>query len=359
MPVESSWGDDTNGADAQKPAEPAASYSFQGYGKNLNKPQFEQHVKNVMASTQAAGPVEQQRGKNFYPMAHELSKSVGRGVDPSGALEHGTPGHVSRDYFLGNTSALKEEIHDPTNTLQETRVKQGAGAVAALSPAMPWEQRGKDDKVTSYPNVQAAHELRGVSEGEMVEIQRGNRAPVAGNPARANLNRQSGANISKAHDILHGYRDPDMAFSTRSKAARTKNPGPLPGGEPTVKTGAFYGNIVDPTHSQRATIDGRSHDIAVGEELAWKTNRGLGAQGRYDYLEAVHQEAAKRMGMRPHEVQATSWLADKKAMSVGQTDKENAIGKGARRHSQKPVGQAGMPATKPSLVTRNAQSFKG
>jgi hypothetical protein len=357
MPIESDWGSESQGAEAQKPAQPGASYAFQGYGKNLNKPQFEQHVKNVMASTQAAGPVEQQRGKNFYPMAHELAKSVGRGVDPSGALEHGTPGHVSRDYFTGNTSALKEEIHDPTNTLQESRLKRGAGAISALSPAMPYEQRGKDDKVTSYNNAQAAHELHGVGEGEMTEIQRGNRAPLTGNPARANLNRQSGANISKAHDILNGYRDPDTAFSTRTKAARLKTP-TVPGGEPTVKTGAFYGNIVNPTGSQRATVDGRSHDIAVGEELAWKTNRGLGAQGRYDYLEQVHQEAAKRMGMRPHEVQAISWLADKKAMTTGQTDKQNAIGMGAKRHSQKPVGQEGMPNTKPSLVTRNAQSVK-
>lgn len=358
MPVESSWGDDTNGAEAQKPAEPGASYAFQGYGKNLSNAQFEHHVQNVMASTKAAGPTETQRGMHFYPMAHELSLSVGRHVDPSGALEHGTPGHVSRDYFTGNTAALKEEINDPSNKLQETRLKRGASSVAALSPAMPWEQRdAKTDKVTSYPNAQAAHELHGVGEGEMVEIQRGNRAPLSGNPTRVNLNRQSGANISKAYDLQHGYREPDTAFSTRSKAARLKNPDI--GSEPTVKTGAFYQNIVDPTGSNRATIDGRSHDITVGEELAWKTNRGLGAQGRYDYLEAVHQEAAKRMGMKPHQVQAISWLADKKAMGAATTDKQKSIGQGRHRHSQKPVGQEGMPRTRPGLVTRNAQSFKG
>jgi hypothetical protein len=93
-----------------------------------------------------------------------------------------------------------------------------------------------------------------------------------------------------------------------------------------AKTGHFYRNITGDSDS--ATIDGRSHDIALGEHHTWDTERGLSAKGRYQYFVDTHAEARDKLGMRSASaVQATSWIQDKNAMLDKSTPALRSLGR--------------------------------
>jgi hypothetical protein len=117
--------------------------------------------------------------------------------------------------------------------------------------------------------------------------------------------------VNEAHNIFQGHRTPEesMVEGTSPKGKKT---------DTRKKIGSFYQNIRDPKGSQAATVDSRSHDIAVGEKgLGWTTRRGLSSVGRYRNLENAHVEATHILRdmtdnprLMPHQVQATSWLND-------------------------------------------------
>ncbi len=73
------------------------------------------------------------------------------------------------------------------------------------------------------------------------------------------------------------------------------------------KTSNFFRNIVDQADAHSVTIDRHAHDIAVGVRYGDR-DRGLGAAGRYNLLADCYREAARRLGVLPSVVQATTWV---------------------------------------------------
>lgn len=280
MAIEHEWASGTYGERAQTGAyEPAAKAAAKAANtfkpikpKDVTPAEREQHVQNVVRSVQAATPSERRGGAQWYQRAHRDAVTLAAGANPR------TPGRSRRE-ALKSFRALPESEQKP-------RVEQAAGAVARLSPSgggMNWER-----------NVPAVHELGKMSGSQVDQVSRGNRSSLAGK----NLRFASNRDIVSAHAVLHGDARPEDVLPMN------------------LKTGHFYKNIAEPGKGHGATIDARSHDIALGQRQTWDTNRGLQSAGRYKHFEDVHSEAAKRLGMSPEGTQATSWVADKRAASA-------------------------------------------
>jgi hypothetical protein len=74
-----------------------------------------------------------------------------------------------------------------------------------------------------------------------------------------------------------------------------------------LKTRSFYRNILEPDVSGPVTIDRHAHDIARGQ--VWGSrSRGLTTVGRYEALAGAYRIAADVIGIRPHEMQAITWV---------------------------------------------------
>lgn len=74
-----------------------------------------------------------------------------------------------------------------------------------------------------------------------------------------------------------------------------------------LKTLNFYRNIHQPERSGPVTIDRHAHDIARGEPWGGK-NRALTTATRYAVLADAYRLAAIRRDIRPHEMQAVTWV---------------------------------------------------
>lgn len=75
-----------------------------------------------------------------------------------------------------------------------------------------------------------------------------------------------------------------------------------------LKTLNFYFNIKEPEHTGAVTIDRHAHDVARGE--AWGSkNRALTTATRYEILKRAYQDASALRNVRPHEMQAVTWVA--------------------------------------------------
>lgn len=74
-----------------------------------------------------------------------------------------------------------------------------------------------------------------------------------------------------------------------------------------LKTLNFYMNIHQPERSGPVTIDRHAHDVARGE--VWgATKRALTTGTRYAILADAYRAAAALRGVRPHEMQAVTWV---------------------------------------------------
>lgn len=137
-------------------------------------------------------------------------------------------------------------------------VERGAGIISALSPQVSWKR-----------NQVMAREL-------------------------ANTGRTTGSTrafIEKALRIREG-ENPEDVLHTREGH----------------KTYNFFHNIADPEDPNYVTIDRHAHDLAVGRKFSDQEHRGLYAKGRYQHFSDAYQRAADRIGILPHQVQATTWL---------------------------------------------------
>lgn len=302
------------------------------------------HVNNILATYDAATPEQKHAGARFYPQAHRAASAIAQGIAP-GVLPNG---HAT-------TPASRLGVYRPPGTSKDD-VNRAAAKIAILSPSMPAGMRWDE-------NAQAAHEIGGVSDDTIAGLREahgalqtkqhasgllkslqgtGSRAEVKAaksvlGAAQADYADKSAiaraplegtqlvhagiSSILRAHDVHTGASTPEQALPMKNK------------------TGAFYQNIADPAHSERAVIDGRSHDIAHGATLGWTTNRALSAAGRYSHFEQAHQQAATARGVSPMTMQATTWIADKEhAMSKG-TPASQAISRSPNRNGNTPLGQ--------------------
>lgn len=74
-----------------------------------------------------------------------------------------------------------------------------------------------------------------------------------------------------------------------------------------LKTQAFYLNILHPDLSGAVTVDRHAHDIARDQRWG-NRGRGLSTVKRYNVLADAYRDAATLAGIRPHEMQAVTWV---------------------------------------------------
>lgn len=280
--------------------------------KSLGPKDFERHVSNVMNSYLAATPDQRKTGHRWYETAHRAAVHVARGIDPD------SPG----------AKAQHRARYTPPADAGE--VDRASAAIARLSPSSPAGMSWQDTQ-GRLMNARAAHEVSDMSGEEVAKFSASRERPE-GTYA---VHHAGGYAVEHAHALLRKETTPEADMLTR--------PGKKGPVDTRKKIGSFYQNITDPKHSESVTVDGRSHDIAIGQRLPWTSDRGLDTKARYGYFEAVHQEATRRLqrltdnpGLRGHQVQATSWIADQAGQEYGRGSA--ATGKGRAQHS-KPVGQ--------------------
>lgn len=258
-----------------------------------------QLTNRIVQTLRAASPTQWERGSHWYDQGHREATQVGLGLNP-------TP-----ETHLPQGEPVK--FAPPPGLVDRINAK-GAAEIATLSPSMP-------AGMTWDYNPAAAHELRNLSPTDAAVIAKGGqpaRQLLKSRPDLGNLRHAGSGAITKALSIEHGA-DPEASFG------RNVN---------HVKTYSFYRNLHAPGRTDAVTIDGRAHDIAVGQEMGFDAPRGLGAKGRYDLFQAAYRKAAEVMhAPSPDAAQAVAWLADKESGRSG-------AGSG-RRSDRIPFGQIG------------------
>jgi hypothetical protein len=185
-----------------------------------------------------------QRGGSAPPNKASLVKHILAHYEASNAQEKQYGKHW---YEAAHTFALGL-AHKYSLTL-----KQSAGIIAALSPQTSWAR-----------NMTMAEEM-----------------------AQTGKTRGLGVSIQKAQDIRNG-KDPDDVVTAN-------------------KTNSFYHNILDPKNDDHVTIDRHAVALAIGPSSRYDIG-SLDNVGHYQAFVDAYKEAAQQMGMRPHEMQSTTWL---------------------------------------------------
>jgi hypothetical protein len=149
------------------------------------------------------------------------------------------------------------EAHALAVELDADNPLRAAGIIAALSPRVQW----------SY-NVKLAR--RAFAErGEMVG------GGLSGNLAKANA-------IYHGADVLATLKAP--------------------------KTMAFAATIADPAEPTLVVVDRHAVSVALGRCSTDADTNALSLQGRYELFADAYRRAAKRAGISPAEMQATTWV---------------------------------------------------
>lgn len=112
-------------------------------------------------------------------------------------------------------------------------------------------------------------------------------------------------NVKKAEAMLSGMLSVEQALFFRKRYGN--------------KVRSFYDNIVNPTHSNKVTVDthavrGAFDSTSVTEkQLRWVFETVTG----YQILTQAYQQVAQEVGRIPNQVQATVWLAVKESLAKG------------------------------------------
>lgn len=141
--------------------------------------------------------------------------------------------------------------------------REAAGVIAALSPQMSWTD-----------NLREADRL--LRTGGAKHLSR---------------------NVAKARAIVHGA-DPITVL----------------GGN---KVRSFFDNIADPDRSNAVTVDRHAFDIAlgtIGDPIA--RSRTLERVGVYAFISEAYRVVAADLGLKPHQVQAATWVAHRRAKAA-------------------------------------------
>ena len=342
------WGEGTSGSehndprlnhDQFRPVQP----------KTVTPEERSAQVGRVVDSVRSATPSERIAGTRFYSRAHRDAVRVGLGMNPGMQPYDSASRRPGRTPLRKATPEQQAAFKDPVR--RQDAAQRGAGAIAALSPSSPAGMDWEHNPTAAYEagrlpaehirSFREADEIMGV-QAKAIGAQRtakksgegvreANRAvdaaksdyQVASAASRAHLEHTRGLRhaggkaIIRAHEILSGEKTPEEV---------------LPMG---AKTGHFYRNINNPGDPGAATIDGRSHDIAIGKHMPWDTARGLGkSKARYEHFVGVYAEAGKELGMSPGATQATSWIQDKNAMMAKSSVGLRNLGRAA--HGSRP-----------------------
>lgn len=148
-------------------------------------------------------------------------------------------------------------------------VRRAAGIIAALSPQKGWQlnQALADDLV---------------------------RTETCGQTER---------NVWKARSILFG-EDPTTVLAPPNPARITGR-----------KVRSFFDNIVDPKRSTAVTVDRHALDIVTA---TYGNTISLDDAGRYDRVADAYRDAAALVGLRPHEIQAITWVTWRRVKGIAE-----------------------------------------
>lgn len=100
-----------------------------------------------------------------------------------------------------------------------------------------------------------------------------------------------GQNKRKAWAMLHGEMTPEEAFNRRAQ-----------------KTLNFWALIADPDGWPGVVVDGHAIGIALGERKPLDSVPRLGIKA-YEALSDAYVVAAQTVGIKPHQMQAITWVA--------------------------------------------------
>jgi hypothetical protein len=244
----------------------------------------------------------------------------------------------------GKNVLAAKEVHD----LTPEHVSAMRQNVADISKAAQTRRALNKVNKSGVDDGGAAYDAHRQAIAAKEESRAAARGPLAGKA----LNSQSTVNILKAHDIHTGAIEPEEAFNVGK-----------PGQGQYLKTGNFFHTINNPRDPDSTTIDTRSADIGMGVRHPWKTPRGLQSPATYDVHVGAHHEARdmlRPMGFKyAHQVQATSWLADKRAATVVTGGKHrvcediSAVHRGALQEPPNQPGPAAKKMTGVNTIGRN------
>lgn len=156
------------------------------------------------------------------------------------------------------------EAHELAQSIAQANnltVDAVAGIIAALSPSVAWED-----------NIDVAREL--IHTGQ-IRTYGGYRA-----------------NVRKAERILAGEAPDDVL-----------------GGN---KVRSFWRLIRDGGNDTDVVVDAHAASVADGKHYLWRQGPVLRSLKQYGFRADAYRKAAKRLGVAPHVVQASTWLAWKR-----------------------------------------------
>jgi len=315
----SGWGEGTYGEEAQDVSLPRlSSRQFtpdKSMGKSLSVEEHARRVNRLVSTYMASSPEQRRQGNEWYNSAHRAAVTVAKGEEP-GVIPEGKL----------ETRAIKRGVYKPPSVSDEA-VERASGAIARLSPSMPAGMSWRH-------NPQAAYEASKLSPEEVSKVTAGKR------PRTEGLKHAGAYAVEHASAILRGDVTPEEDLNQH--IGRTGKVLDSRG-----KIGSFKRNITDPAHSREVTVDARSAGIAAGKRVSFdEVGKVLGVLHgqRYRDYEAAHQEATdivnqhlKAAGsppIMPHQLQATTWIADKDAQTW-----RGSYGSGNRHTADMPFGQ--------------------
>lgn len=190
-------------------------------------------TRRILRAWDLAWDDQMERGRRWYPEAHELAEEIAEGT--------------------GLT------------------VEAAAGLIAALSPAITWEENVKDARALAAPedDPESWDGYASVS--------------------------TYGQNRRKAIGILEGG-DPDEIL-----------------GGPKVR--AFWRCIADPENADAVCVDRHGARVALGWKMSLgDVHRWLGRVGTIEKIQEAYRRAAAELGELPLVVQAVTWLVYRERM---------------------------------------------
>lgn len=271
--------------------------------KFTNPHQFRAVVRNITRMYDVGSPEEHEQGRLWYPKVHE---AVAKGVRRTSL----TPW-------------------------------QGAGLVAAVSPAMDWEKR----------NIHALREMQGLKERDWQTIEQSARSGLQGPKHRR---------TPEAADVLKGLSissATDYGLHRAHRIMQGEQPEEVMPKHDTPKMFSFASSIHDPTQREHVPIDYRAHDI--GQNKMYPTDysgRGIssadlpsskiqftksgkpakryGQKTRYEHFEEGYRQAALARETLPTEMQASTWVTGKRIERSAPTQSGEARKVGVHRLGQ-------------------------
>jgi hypothetical protein len=148
------------------------------------------------------------------------------------------------------------------------------------------------------------------------------------------------------HQIIHGTPLAGVTLDNLHRAYRIRrgeDPEQVITPQTSPKEHYFMGSLHRPHSGTRATIDFRSHDLAVNQMWpAQYSGRGIGSAEmkggkptRYEQMASAHEEAAHAKDIEhPEQLQASTWLGGKRIETLIPTSTGAPRQKGVPRRRQ-------------------------